>query len=408
MEIQKNAKRVIVVLGMHRSGTSAITRGLAVLGVELGGNLIPAQADNIKGFWEDKKIVEINAALLNSCGQDWQTFGALDVSQQYEIRQQAQDYVREVVKDIPVWGFKDPRTVRVLPFWNSVFSSLAINPSYCVVIRHPLSVAQSLEKRNGFKTLRSLLLWYQYSMDMLDGLGDAVFTLVDYDEFLENPGIEMERMAKGLQLEAALNGRGIREYCDSYLTPTFRHSRYDLDNLAESDGLPEEVEELYRYLLELRSQERSCISADLRLHVARWRLCQINNRSMFGLINEVGDCEDRLHNCEDRLSVAIKHVEQTLKERDSVLTKAGIYKQRHQMAVTSLKQAQDEVKVVRKLLEERARQLSHSQEEQLNCNRHLNDLLKSTSWKMTAPLRSVIDLIKAASGIINKRKWHDN
>ncbi len=408
MEIQKNAKRVIVVLGMHRSGTSAIARGLSVLGVELGGNLIPAQADNIKGFWEDKKIVEINVALLNSCGQDWQTFGALDVSQQYEIRQQAQDYVREVVKDISVWGFKDPRTVRVLPFWNSVFSSLAINPSYCVVIRHPLSVAKSLEKRNGFTTLRSLLLWYQYSMDMLEGLGDAAFTLVDYDELLENPGIEMERMAKGLQLEAALNGREIKEYCDSYLTPTFRHSRYGLDNLAESDGLPEEVEELYRYLLKLRTQERSCISADLRLHVTRWKSCQINNRSMFGLINEVGDCEDRLHNCEDRLSVAIKHVEQTLKERDSVLTEAGIYKQRHQMAVISLKQAQDEVAIIRKLLEERARQLSRSQEEQLTCNRHLQDLLDSTSWKMTAPIRSVVNLIKVASGIINKRKWHDN
>jgi len=393
-----NVKRVIVVLGMHRSGTSAIARGLAVLGVELGGNLIPAQADNIKGFWEDKKIVEINTALLNSCGQDWQTFGALEVSQQYEIRQQAQDYIREVAKDVSVWGFKDPRTARVLPFWNSVFSSLAINPSYCVVIRHPLSVAKSLEKRNGFKMLRSLLLWYQYSMDMLDGLGDGVFTLVDYDEFIENPSFEMDRIARGLQLEAALNAEGIRAYCDGYLTSTFRHSRYDLDNLCESDGFPEEVEELYRHLLALGTQERSCISSDLRLRVAQWKSCQINNRSMFGLINESGNIELRLRESEDRLAVAINHVEKTLKERDSLLAEAEIYKQRHQMAVKSLTQTQDEVEVIRKQL----------QEEQLNCDRRLSDLLNSTSWKITAPLRSFVDLIKVASGIANKRKWHDN
>ena len=394
VETPNNTKRVIVVLGMHRSGTSAIARGLKVLGVELGDNLLPAQPDNVRGFWEDKKVVQINTALLNSCGQDWHTFGALDVSQQYELMQQARDYIKGVLKDVAVWGYKDPRTARLLPFWNSVFNSLAINSSYCVVIRHPLSVAKSLKERNRFELLRSSLLWYQYSMDMLDGIGDGVFTVVDYDEFLENPRSELERIAKGLKLEEAFNEQRVREYCDNYLSPTFRHSRYDQNNLDGNDGIPSEVADAYRYFLELRTQERSCISADLRIHLAQWRTCQKYYRSLFFLINELGESVDQTLKergsmiaeakiIKQRHQMAVTSLEQTLKERDLVLAEAEIYRQRHQMAVASLEQTQDEVEDIRRLV---------------------NELLNSASWKITTPLRAVVSLMKAAAGIIIKRK----
>ena len=63
--------RLIVVLGMHRSGTSLITRSLAAIGANFGNNLIPPQPDNDKGFWEDSDIIAFNDELLNSCGMTW-------------------------------------------------------------------------------------------------------------------------------------------------------------------------------------------------------------------------------------------------------------------------------------------------------------------------------------------------
>ena len=58
--------RLIVILGMHRSGTSAITRGLQVMGVSLGNNLMPPMEDvNAKGFWEDIDLVALNVEILN-------------------------------------------------------------------------------------------------------------------------------------------------------------------------------------------------------------------------------------------------------------------------------------------------------------------------------------------------------
>ena len=52
--------RVMIVVGMHRAGTSAITRGLTAIGVEVGDDLLPSQADNPKGFWENRAIVDID------------------------------------------------------------------------------------------------------------------------------------------------------------------------------------------------------------------------------------------------------------------------------------------------------------------------------------------------------------
>ena len=57
-----------IVLGMHRSGSSAVARGMMALGMELGERLVPVQPDNPTGFWEDKKVVDLNDAILASAG----------------------------------------------------------------------------------------------------------------------------------------------------------------------------------------------------------------------------------------------------------------------------------------------------------------------------------------------------
>lgn len=80
--IRTEGKSIVVVLGMHRSGTSAITRGLMVLGVELGDNLMPPAADNNKGFFEDVDVNAINVELYRSLGhgQDWHTLAFVPVA----------------------------------------------------------------------------------------------------------------------------------------------------------------------------------------------------------------------------------------------------------------------------------------------------------------------------------------
>lgn len=64
-------QQLVVVLGMHRSGTSVLARGLQVLGVELGERLLPPAADNPRGFWEDLDVIGIDERVLAALSRDW-------------------------------------------------------------------------------------------------------------------------------------------------------------------------------------------------------------------------------------------------------------------------------------------------------------------------------------------------
>ena len=72
MTAPANASEVLVVLGMHRSGTSALTGLLGLLGVDLGSKLMNAPAaENPKGFWEHTGILDIQQSILVVHGSDW-------------------------------------------------------------------------------------------------------------------------------------------------------------------------------------------------------------------------------------------------------------------------------------------------------------------------------------------------
>ena len=79
MAMKESKKKLIVVLGMHRSGTSVTAKSLQVLGVDLGDNLMPAiRNNNEAGFWEDVDINNFNIKLLDKIGSDWDRLTLLD------------------------------------------------------------------------------------------------------------------------------------------------------------------------------------------------------------------------------------------------------------------------------------------------------------------------------------------
>ena len=104
-------KKILIVLGMHRSGTSALTRGLQVLGVSLGDNLMPAfEGNNNKGFWEDLEIVSLNDALLAELGMSWHSLGALQQQHdwgsllEHPLAAQAEAYLQAQTAQHPLFG----------------------------------------------------------------------------------------------------------------------------------------------------------------------------------------------------------------------------------------------------------------------------------------------------------------
>ncbi len=256
------SKRVIVVIGMHRSGTSAVTRGLQLLGVDLGESLLPpVPGDNDKGFWEDQDIYRLNEQVLARLGTFWHGLAPItarelqsaDLAQEREL---AAKLLTERLATVSVFGFKDPRTSILLPFWQSVFQELGIDDGYVFAIRNPLSVAESLHRRNGIEREKALCLWVKYTLDAVRYTQGKPTVVIDFDLLLEDPLRHLGRIARALRLAPCDSaGAEEQEYVDSFLSKSLRRSQHSLDAdplLYRAPGLPQA---LYACLLQSADEE---------------------------------------------------------------------------------------------------------------------------------------------------------
>ncbi len=225
--------RVIVVLGMHHSGTSVIARSLAVFNVYLGDDLMPSQPDHPTGFWEDNQITATNDRILAARNFSWRKLGfdcALmkkHPAYRQTVKQIAHD-VRSRFSHAPLWGFKDPRTCRLLPFWKDVFISTGIKPSYIIVVRHPRSVAESLRSKYGMSMHLGYALWLEHMTAAIHDTRRDNRVFISYDRMMDDPKRELRRQAVALDLDLSkLRSKSARTFIQSFLDPKLRHRRYD-------------------------------------------------------------------------------------------------------------------------------------------------------------------------------------
>lgn len=155
--------KMLMILGMHRSGTSVLAGTCRLLGADLGDRMMGAGQDNVMGFWEHKEIVRIHDALLERLGFSWDDVRALPEKWwTYEVIRPQRLALLEVLKrdfaDSPLACVKDPRLCRLLPLWQDLLKELGWQPLYLIATREPAEVIASLKARNGFSTEKSALL----------------------------------------------------------------------------------------------------------------------------------------------------------------------------------------------------------------------------------------------------------
>lgn len=139
----------VIVLGMHRSGTSAAMYALHQLGASVGptDSLMPPTAQNPGGYWEQWPIVRAHEHLLNRWDSDDDLpQGWLSRKETREAQQALVQFVRETFGGQPLWGFKDPRTCRLLPLWQPIFTAQHITPHYLLMTRDPDAIVRSLQR----------------------------------------------------------------------------------------------------------------------------------------------------------------------------------------------------------------------------------------------------------------------
>lgn len=252
--------RAVLVLGMHRSGTSAIARGLAALGVYLGNDFMAAQPENPTGYWEDNGIVDIDERLLKTLGLQWDSLAAIERSafrrwRVQMLRRRAARYCRRNFSAAPLWGFKDPRTIRLLPFWLDVLRACRADDRYVVAIRNPRSVAASLYERRKMPADDAYRLWLAHMVPFLGDVLHRPLVVVDYDLLMQQPRAQLLRMTRVLDAQTDDRADEIDRFVNEFLDAGLRHGAFSPDQLDDATPAARLTRDAYLLLYAL-AQDR--------------------------------------------------------------------------------------------------------------------------------------------------------
>ena len=218
----------LAVLGMHRSGTSALAGALHLLGVPLGEPLVPPGRDNERGFWELAEVVEVHEDLLASFGASHLDLtklpeGWLASEAAREARGRLLEILRRNFENVPLWAVKDPRLSIFLPLWDEVLRELGIESRFVLMQRSPCEVARSLATRNATGTREALALWERHVSEAERLTRGRPRAFASYERLLAEPVAELERLGRVLGVVWPVAPADARAELTEFLSPALRH-----------------------------------------------------------------------------------------------------------------------------------------------------------------------------------------
>lgn len=238
-----------LVLGMHRSGTSAVTQLLALSGAQLPANVMPGDEYNAKGYFEPWKIAVFNDERLRAAGSAWDDpfaypFRPLSHDEEAEWLARGEALFDEEFGAAAFPLMKDPRATVLLPLWRRLLAAKGVAARCVIPVRHPLAVAGSLRRRDGFANEKSVLVWSAYMLAAEAYTRDLPRAFVGYDALLADWRAEVGRIeaAHGAPLPKLTAAAGKK--IDQFLSPELRHNAAEA-RLTELGWAGEIAHEVY-------------------------------------------------------------------------------------------------------------------------------------------------------------------
>lgn len=202
--IQRDSRRVIIVLGAGRSGTSLLMQVLVGLGLQTSSNLVPANASNPEGFFEDAAIIEIQESLYD-CLNTPRYFPLSASWLDTECAKAAKKKLIQVLatcleKHEGIFGVKDPRIATFLPLWTLVFHPLRVVPNFILAVRNPSSVIASFIRHYNNPAHIAELIWLLRTIEALENTAADCF-VVHFEDWFSDP----QPLVQGLLHYTGLN-----------------------------------------------------------------------------------------------------------------------------------------------------------------------------------------------------------
>ncbi|HNH88223.1 MAG TPA: hypothetical protein PLL24_01315 [Thiobacillaceae bacterium] len=218
----------MLIAGMHRSGTSALTRILSLHGYTLPQTLLEAAKSNETGFWESVPVNRLNDRILASVGASWQSWQPFpnepaNMPGYAGLKQDAKDLLASEFGHAGNFVLKDPRLCRLMPFWLDVLAELGARAFVISPLRNPQETAASLEQRNGLPQPLGQLIWLRYVLDVEMTTRGLPRSMPRYSALLDDWRDAMLKIGRETGLDWTRDTEGVSEAIGAFLSPRHRH-----------------------------------------------------------------------------------------------------------------------------------------------------------------------------------------
>ncbi|HYD87717.1 MAG TPA: glycosyltransferase [Vitreimonas sp.] len=241
-----------IVAGMHRSGTSAVSRVLSLLGAELPLTLMQPGFDNPKGFWESAKVAALNDEILGSISSSWDDLLAHLIRRREvliggEYKHRIGEVLRSEYSLARSLVLKEPRVGLLLDLWMDALADQRFTPCVIIPVRDPLEVAASLGERNKFTVGRSLLLWLTYFLSAERASRGSKRVFVHYEDFLLDWRAAMRRIETKLGVRFPGWTPAAEREIDAYLSWRDRHHQLPPELIHQRSDVADWVKQAYAW-----------------------------------------------------------------------------------------------------------------------------------------------------------------
>jgi glycosyltransferase involved in cell wall biosynthesis len=387
----------ILIVGMHRSGTSALAGMMMRLGIDVPGDLIPPAFDNPKGFFENRRFVEFDDRLLGELGflyddavriPDAAFAAATEAGAVERLRRLAALELGAAPRVL----VKDPRICRLMPIWIPALEATGRKVATLHPLRHPMEVAQSLQKRNEFPLEQGLLLWLSHVLAAERDSRGRPRSFLMFDAVVRDWRAAAARIAADLAIAWPRSFEDAGADIDDFLSGDMRHHTAPERIDAPHGSLEWLVGETWDALAALIEAPESpdamarldAVSSTLGAAEGLFRgFVQNTNRLLGARYDRINSLEQHAahmdHVVESRASEAAHQLEVERAETDRWRTHAGF-----------LTEERDALEAMGQQLREERDQLHAAWQA---TQQSLQAVLVSFSWRAGAPLRRMAERV---------------
>lgn len=248
----------LVLLGMHRSGTSAMTRVTSLLGADLPKIPMGPGRGNERGHWEPSRLVTCHNRLLQRLGSRWNDWQRIDMThlpatERADLKRELSGLIDADYPEASLFVLKDPRLCRMAPFYAELLGEKGIEARYLLAIRNPLAVIHSLSDRDGIWPGAAALIWLRHVLDAERATRSASRAVVSYEQVLRNWRSTMQRAGARLCIRWPRPYDDAAPEIDAFLAQEMQHFAPSQRELAARQDVPVWVRQAYKSLLNLEA-----------------------------------------------------------------------------------------------------------------------------------------------------------